>query len=231
MSKNTSITINTIEKFDEIKTKVEASIPKTINGRSATEKIEISNFNYKIEDYKKYKMIYDDFHTKTKPIYVNGEWSNEYLEKNEFYGYKKNENYFFTISDLSYKTVQSAIKILKNNTKIKCTPLNISLVKLVESIIKKSEIEIRAGWFGELGLPNLDSVLLKGDDVNESDDWKKFKSTPGAKITTLEIIFIEGDFEGFKVTVSSKGFIFLKGKQLTEEESLKLAEIIVELIK
>lgn len=229
--KNTCITINNIVKFEEIKVINEAIIEKKINNRIHQGKISISptDPSESVNDYKKYILHYDYFQKVNAPIKIAGELTDYIQHPYIFTGYQK-ENYFITISDLSHKVVFSGIKELNSKTKIKCEPLKIDLKKLVEKVIKTPEVEICSGWFGKLNLANLDSVSLKGDDVDKSEDWERFKKIPGSTITTVEIFFTTGDFEGIKIMISTKGFIFLKNYTLEVTSSLKLAEKIISII-
>ena len=226
-----SITINKIDEFKYIESYTEYIQEITLDGRTAREKVILSNENSNEGEYKKFKVKYTKKHHQKRAVNVSGSLVNEWLDDYIFEGYKKSNDYFITVSDIPYRIVHSGMKKLKKKRKVMCDPLQVNLIEFVEKIITQTtDIEIAGGWFGNLGLPNLDSVKLQGDDVNRSSDWSRFKTTEGAKINSVNLVINTEKFDNLKLMLSSKGFIYLQTNDLTVVEALELSEYIIELI-
>ncbi len=224
------ITLNKITKFEEVNETKEWTNEVTIDNRKDYEKCTFRKSDDTIGEYKIYNVKYrKKIHTKT-PIVISNKQVFDYMSDFEFKAYRKNSNYIFTISKLSHTIVQSGMKKINKKNSIKSEFLKIDLIDFIEkSITNNTGIEICGGWFGNLKLPNLDSVSLSGDDVNKSSDWQRFKSINTAKITNIKVILNLAPFNGIKITLSSKGFIYLYNDNLEVEKLLEIAEKIIEI--
>ncbi|WJQ82600.1 hypothetical protein [Brevibacillus brevis] len=136
--------------------------------------------------------------------------------------------YAYSIGTIKADFAHSAFSRLRKGTSVKCEPIEVDLIETVEKIIKFApDIAINSGWFSNLGLPNLNNVLLQGDSVNLGPEWNKFKKSAGASLSNIELIIDDKDFDKnyVKVSLSKRGVIF-SHTNLTHKKLLEIAEKI-----
>ncbi|KXY63498.1 MULTISPECIES: hypothetical protein [Bacillus] len=143
-----------------------------------------------------------------------------------------NNSYAISYSKHKGKFAQSAFKRLKDTTAFKSVPYELDLLDALENIINSdSGITIQAGWFANLGLANLDSVLLRGEDVNQAADWKKFKRTAGASLSNIELLVEDSSFPNNRIAISlsKRGILYCK-RNISPEKSLELTDRIFKIV-
>lgn len=149
--------------------------------------------------------------------------------------YKKSDStakYAYSVGKIKGSFASSAMKRLKEKTSVKCVPFDVDLIDAIEKIVKStSGIQINSGWFSNLGLPNLNNVLLQGDDVNRGTEWEKFKKAAGVELSNIELILEDDDFsEGqVKLALSKRGYVF-SHSNIPDKKMLELTERIIEII-
>ncbi|MEB7772436.1 hypothetical protein [Kurthia gibsonii] len=143
-----------------------------------------------------------------------------------------NDKYAISYSKHKGNVALSAFKRLSSTTQFKSKPFELDLLQVLETIINSaSGITIQAGWFANLGLANLNSVLLRGEDVNEAPDWQRFKKTKGASLSNIELLIEDASFPNNKVSISlsKRGILYCK-KNISPEKSLELTDRIFQII-
>ena len=142
---------------------------------------------------------------------------------------KTKNDYLFSIGSRKADYMQSAFARLKSKTAIKSEPLEVDLIEAVEKIIKFApDIKIVSGWFSKLNLPNLTNVMLQGDKVNLGPEWDRFKTTKGAKLSNIELLIDDADFDnGFvSVSLSKRGVIFSR-RNISHAKLLQISNKII----
>jgi hypothetical protein len=148
------------------------------------------------------------------------------------YENKSNRDYLFSIGTVKADYIQSAFARLKKKTSIKSEPLEVDLIEAVEKIIAFApNIKIISGWFSQLNLPNLSNVMLQGDKVNLGPEWDRFKKTKGAKLSNIELLIDDDDFENgyVKVALSKRGVIFSR-RNISHDKLLEISEDIINIL-
>lgn len=224
------ITINYKEKFSIPESKIlESTRVMRINKEKVNVKTTVALVNEN-EEYSKYKIEYFrkvnvDAMYKDEPISYIFKRYNTYAFVEEDY------DYVLTVGNVKGIISRQSFEKLKKDTDIKCSPVNVDLVRAIELLIKSdSNITIDSGWFSNLGT-NLSNAWLQGRNVNDNKDWERFKRTKGSKLKNIELR-IEDDSadEGYiKVSISSRGFLFTK-KQLNDEKCLQITKKILSCI-
>lgn len=232
------LTINSVEEFPgEITETVIGREQVTIEGAAADAETRFyvateSSEATQVAGYQKYVMKH------TNKFAIEGKlWNREFkhiLRITRLSVYKKpalDAKYAFTIGGRgSY--ANAAMKRLRENTAVKCVPLEINLIDAVEKIVRSnSGIQVNSGWFSNLGLPNLNNVLLQGDDANQGSDWARFKATSGAALSNVELILEDPVFNNgqVKVAISKRGYVFSHTK-IPDNKMVELTERILAII-
>lgn len=143
-----------------------------------------------------------------------------------------NNSYAISYSKHKGKFAQAAFKRLSDTTSFKSIPYELDLLDALEKIIRSaSGITIQAGWFANLGLANLDSVLLRGEDVNHANDWHRFKRTAGASLSNIELLIQDSSFQNNKINISlsKRGILYCK-RNISPEKALELTDRIFKII-
>lgn len=182
-----------------------------------------------IVDYDKYILK----HTQKYPIVgvLNQQEFKEILRIFSFDVYVNN-SYAISYSKHKGKFAQSAFKRLSDTTDFKSIPYELDLLEALENIITSdSGITIKAGWFANLGLANLDSVLLRGEDVDQAADWQRFKRTAGASLSNIELLVEDVAFPNNKITISlsKRGILYCK-RNISPDKALELTDRIFKII-
>ncbi|MEK4245299.1 hypothetical protein MKZ20_08140 [Psychrobacillus sp. FSL K6-2684] len=151
------------------------------------------------------------------------------IMKATVYESKNNRDFLFSIGNLKADYIQSAFARLRSKTSIKSEPLEVDLIEAVEKIILYApDIKIISGWFSELNLPNLKNVMLQGDKVNLGPEWDRFKTTKGAKLSNIELLIDDADFENGVVTVSlSKRGVIFSRRNISHKKLLQISNKII----
>ncbi len=224
------ITINHKEKFSMPENEILESIRvMRINKEKINIKTTVALVN-KTEEYSKYKIEYFrkfnvDAMYDGKPISYIFKRYNTYAFVEEKY------KYVLTVGNVKGIISRQSFDKLKKDTDIKCSSVNVDLVKAIELLISSdSNITIDSGWFSNLGT-NLNNAWLQGRNVNDNSDWERFKKTKGSKLKNIELrIEDDSEDEGYiKVSISSRGFLFTK-KQLSDEKCLQITKKILSCI-
>jgi hypothetical protein len=140
--------------------------------------------------------------------------------------------YLFTIGSSKANYAHKALKRLSLSTPVKSEPYEVDLIQAVEKIITYSkDITINSGWFSNLGLPNLNNVLLQGDDVNLGPEWEKFKKTTGASLSNIELSIDDNDFDSgqVKVALSKRGIVF-SHTNIPPEKLIEIANKLISIL-
>lgn len=225
-----SIILSKISQFKEILGTKESVKEVTIDGKKDFEKVSIKKIESNLDNFFKYHIKYAKKTKRKKPINISGKSQSEYIENFEFYGYRSNEEHFLTLTTDSHEISQSALKKLNVKNSIKSDILNIDLILFTQKVKRfYPAIEISSGWFTNLKLPNLNSVKLKGDDVNKSERWLEYITIKTAKITNIEITINDTGYNGEKISVSTKGFIYTSDNNINDETLLKISKYIIEI--
>ncbi|RST66245.1 hypothetical protein EJB14_12105 [Bacillus pumilus] len=143
-----------------------------------------------------------------------------------------NNSYAISYSKHKGKFAQSAFKRLSDTTDFKSDPYELNLLDALENIITSDGgITIKAGWFANLGLANLDSVLLRGEDVDQAADWKRFKRTAGASLSNIELLVEDDAFpnNSIAISLSKRGILYCK-RNISPEKSLELTDRIFKIV-
>lgn len=232
----TILTINILEGFPE---KVDTTIigieENMIEGlktpaetkfyKSTNEKLVVENYEaFQIDHYQRFsvegKLGTKEFNTIMR------------LYKFAVFKPSKKNDYIYTFGGHKADNTHSALHRLSKKTGIKSIPLTVDLIATVEKILKYApDIRITSGWFSNLGLTNLNNVLLQGDQVNLGPEWDKFKKTTGAALSNIELLIDDTDFpDGYiKVSLSQRGVIFCRRK-LSAEKTLEIAKKIQKIL-
>ncbi|WP_226793897.1 hypothetical protein [Bacillus sp. B1-b2] len=142
------------------------------------------------------------------------------------------KDFLYSIGTVKADYIQSAFARLKKKTAIKSEPIEVDLIEAVEKIVTFApDIKIISGWFSELNLPNLSNVMLQGDKVNLGPDWDKFKRTKGARLSNIELLIDDDDFESgnVKVSLSKRGVIFSR-RNLEHKKLLQISDKVLEIL-
>lgn len=182
-----------------------------------------------ITDYEKYILK----HSQRFPIVgmINQKEFSEILKIYNFDVYM-NGSYAISYGKHKGKYAQAAFRRLRKTTEFKSAPLKIDLLDALEKIINSdSGITVQSGWFSNLGLPNLDSVLLRGEDANQGSDWQKFKVTQGASLSNIELLIEDDSAKDNKISISlsAAGILFCK-KNISPDKALELTGRIFDII-
>lgn len=210
---------------EEIKIEGSTDVAETKFYKGTDAKLNVAGYNrYIIKHSQKYK--------------IEGKlWGKSFNEimrimQATVYENKTTKGYLFSIGKVKADYVQSAFARLRKKTDIKSEPLEVDLIEAVEKIVAFApNIKIISGWFSELNLPNLSNVMLQGDKVNLGPEWARFKKTKGAKLSNIELLIYDDDFEdGFiKVSLSKRGVIFSR-RNLSHEKLLEIAAEIINIL-
>lgn len=227
------ITVNIIDNFPQrnIVQAVVAAETVIIEGERTEAETRIYSTDSSIPDFDKYII------THSQKYQIEGKiWGREFreiLRRFQISVYIKNNfNYALTIGSVKGTFAQSAFRRLSKETTIRCNPLDVDLIEAIENITAaRADIYINSGWFSNLGLPNLQNVLLQGDDVNRSPDWERFKRTHGASLSNIELIVEDEDFPTgqVKISLSKRGFLYSK-RNMSDAKCLEIAERIINAI-
>ncbi len=60
-----------------------------------------------------------------------------------------------------------AFKRLRKGRDVVANPIVVDLILAIPLFLNDTDVTIRSGWFASLGLPNLNSVMLSGNDVDQ----------------------------------------------------------------
>ncbi|WP_285398100.1 hypothetical protein [Lysinibacillus sp. fls2-241-R2A-57] len=232
----TILTINTLNEFPKkIDTTIVGREENTIEGlktpaetkffKSTKKDLIVKNYEtFQIEHYQRFsvegKLGTKEFNTIMR------------LYKFSVFKPSKNDNYIYTFGGHKADNTHSALSRLSKKTGIKSTPLTVNLIDTVEKILKYApDIRITSGWFSNLGLTNLNNVLLQGDQVNLGPEWEKFKKTKGAALSNIELLIDDSEFpDGYiKVSLSQRGVIFCRRK-LSAEKTLEIANKVQKIL-
>lgn len=180
-----------------------------------------------IENYERYILK----HSQKYPI-VGVLNQREFKEILRIFSFDVYINSAFAISYSKHKGkfAHSAFRRLKDTTEFKIIPYQLDLLQSLEKIItSNSGITIKSGWFSNLGLPNLDSVLLRGEDVNQARDWRRFKETGGASLSNIELMVEDNAGQRIPISLSKNGILYCK-RNISPEKSLELTDKIFNII-
>lgn len=186
--------------------------------------------NHVIEGYKKANV---QFYKKVKIAgIVYGQEFREILKKYVFVSYYSDvAPHLLTIGDMKGIYPRAALRRLKKNTAVKCSPIAVNLVEAIPLIIERdADITINSGWFSNLGT-QLRNAWLQGYSINDNPDWIKFRETEGAQLKNIELKIEDDDFErGYLlVSVSDRGFVFTQ-QRLPDTKSIQIVRRITNLI-
>lgn len=227
------MTINKKEKFRPNELLIAASEYVEIEGENTLAETKIvpednlvQGFTrYKVQHHQKYKICgrlgNKDFNSILRTIDIM------------FYT-KEGLDYGITIGKEKGLITRIAFERLNKQREICCIlPVELNLIDLIPKILNSgSDVNIAAGWFSKLGLPYVDSVLLAGNDVNNSKYWKEFsehiKRKCGAELSNIELCVIT-QFGKVGISLSKQGFLYTKN-QINENECLQMICKIIDLI-
>lgn len=225
------ITINKKIEFDSnINEHVKAATIVEINNTKQNIDTKIIPLNKKVNEYKVFKMqFYKKFNIEGN---VFGKDFDSILRKyeNEVL-VDDNKKFVLTIGNIKGIIPRAAFKRLRKDTKVKCSEINVDLIKAIPEILKEiPDITINSGWFSELGT-QLRNALLQGEEVNQNDDWNKFATTTGSKLKNVQFKINDDDFDGsfILISLSSRGFIFTN-KSISYEKYLEIVDNIISAI-
>ncbi|CAH0346749.1 hypothetical protein [Bacillus sp. CECT 9360] len=226
------LTINKVIDFpNDIEETVIGKEQVEIEGKTDTAETRI----YKGTDDKKNIQGYQRFKLKHSQKYkIQGKlWNKEFNHIMRLFTldvYKSESiGYVYSIGSNKADIAHIAFKRLRTGTGVKCEPYEVDLLEAVEKIIKFApDIKIKSGWFSNLGLPNLNNVLLQGDEVNLGPEWTRFKKTSGAKLSNIELIIDDSDFDNgwVKVSLSKRGVLFSQ-TNIPHKKMLQIADKII----
>lgn len=227
------VTINQIIEFpDRLEETVVAMENVNIEGERDVAQTKIYSVDSQIPQYDKYAIKH------SKRYKIEGRiWGRDFeaiLRNFDLAVYKKRQEHRFAFSVAQNKGIyaHAAFKRLKARTAVKCEPVIINLIQAIEIILEDAPgITINAGWFSHIGLPNLDNVLLQGDDVNRSTAWRRYAEAHGVNLANVELIMEDEDFETglIKVSLSQRGFMLIK-RNLSHQKCLQLADRLVNVL-
>lgn len=227
------ITLNTIEAFPYEMPETLTSIEKvSVENETSDAVTKIYCNDEIVREFKKFTVMH---HQK---VNIQGTiWNRDFNHVLRRFGMKvyakENFKHIITISSSKGEFAHKAFKRLYKTTPVKCIPVDINLIDALPLLVTNTTgITITSGWFSQVGLPNLNNVLLQGVDVNQCEDWIRFKGTSGAKLSNIELLIEDGDFErgNAKISLSARGFLFSK-TSMRDEKCIEIAEKIIDLIR
>ncbi len=237
------ITIKKIEKFDNIATLDKVFNPVTVNGHKDEETVEIKNKNtpknLETNFFEEKRIILNEysitFNKKThrqRPISFRGEKTHDFFDVYNYKGFKIGSDLFINLYDFSKNINKMAMeKVTNRSKKIKLNNYSINLFELVEKIVDSGfDIEIISTWFTNLNLPNLNAVKLEGNEVNDGNEWTKYKANNNSRITSLGLYINVHPFNRLKLTISNTADIYIPSGGITEDDALVLTNLIIEIL-
>ena len=137
----------------------------------------------------------------------------------------------YVLSYCTFKGIiaRAALKRIRKDTAIKCAPVKMDLFQVYTCILKNiSDVEVFSGWFSKLG-EQLQNALLQGSNVNEDNDWTRYKNKRGAELKNIQLRFFDDDYVNGSiiVSISSRGFIFTNSP-ITEKDFFALVEKVID---
>jgi hypothetical protein len=133
------------------------------------------------------------------------------------------EFHLYLPPNLSYVFVETTTKNareLLRRIKQKKSSFHYKLREIDLLAMKAETQRIRGGWFRDLGIADVRTAAIFGDDVGESDEWERFELK--GKLSSLLIEFSYAD-ELHSVNVSASGAITLYSRY-DEASALELVE-------
>lgn len=225
------VTINKKIQFDSDITDVVKAITNVeINGFKDKVETKITPLNIKINNYKQFKIeFYKKFNIEGN---VYGKSFNSILRKyNSIALVDNNKKFVLTLGNVKGIIPRAAFRRLRSDTKVKCEPVDINLIKAIPEITTNiPNAIVSSGWFSELGV-QLRNALLQGHEVNENPDWIKFVKTAGSKLKNVQFKITDEEEEGsyILISLSSRGFIFTN-KSISDSRYLEIVDEIIETI-
>lgn len=225
------VTINKKIEFDENLDEVQTSVTKIkMNGLEDNVETKIIPQGEKIADYNVFKIIYYKKYNVTGM--VDGKPFESILRKYEIPVLaSNNKKYVLSYSPIKGVIARAALKRVRKDTKVKCSPIKINLFDAYSCILKNlSDVTVFSGWFSKLG-EQLQNALLQGNSVDEDSDWKKYKNKNGAELKNIQLRFFDDKYITGTViiSISSRGFIFTNSRVL-EKDFFEIVDKIVDVL-
>lgn len=224
------ITLNQIKNFPtQFDRTIVAKDISSIDGESIEAETKIYQTDSDIDGFRKYKMIHEQKYK------IEGKmWGREFsaiMRKHNINVYCKDGlNYAITVGNMRGTSSTIAFRRLHSRTVIKCCSPQIDLIKTIDKILHDSTgVRVNMGWFTNLKLPNLNNVLLQGDEVNDGPDWERYKTSKGSQLANVELIVEDKDLGQVIISLSKRGFLLCK-QNLSVKKSLEITQKIIKLI-
>lgn len=225
------VTINKKIEFDENLAEVQTSVTKIkMNGLEDNVETKIIPQGEKIADYNVFKIIYYKKYNVTGM--VDGKFFESILRKYDIpVLVSNNKKYVLSYSPIKGIIARAALKRVREDTKVKCSPIKINLFDAYSCILKNlSDVKVFSGWFSKLG-EQLQNALLQGNSVDEDSDWKKYKNKSGAELKNIQLRFFNDKYitGSVIISISSRGFIFTNSRVL-EKDFFEIVDKIVDVL-
>ena len=225
------VTINKKVEFDANSKDIQTSVEEIkMNGEVNRVETKIIPQKKKIAGYNVFKVVY--FKKYNIQGMIGGKPFESILRKYEIPLLVKDEQKY-ALSYCTFKGViaRSALKRIRKDTTIKCSPVKMDLSKVYTCIQNNiSDVDVFSGWFSKLG-EQLRNALLQGSNVNEDNDWKRYKNKRGAELKNIQLQFFDDKFVNGSVilSISSRGFIFTNSP-ISEKDFFDLVETIIDVL-
>lgn len=222
------VTINKKIEFDENLDEVQTSVTKIrMNGTEDNVETKIFPQSEKIAGYNVFKIIYYKKYNVTGM--VAGKPFDSILRKYEIpVLVSDSKKYVLSYSPVKGIIARAALKRVRKDTKVKCSPIKINLFDAYSCILRNlSDVKVYSGWFSKLG-EQLQNALLQGNSVDEDSDWKKYRNKNGAELKNIQLRFFDDKYTTGSViiSISSRGFIFSNSLVL-EKDFFEIVDKIV----